>query len=226
MVYRKSYRKKRYNKYRRTKRKFSSRNNRMRIGNPKQRVFYYKRFTGLDGLLAGTDGEDSLKSYTFKLSDIPGLDNFTLLYDAYKINGIQVRFLPQFTSVVSDNNNITFTSFQSQSQLRIFTAIDYNSDNTSTISDLQQYNNCKVSPYTKGQKRFLKPKIILDTGGVNAVQVFGRKNPWINTTDTDVLHYCLKVGVNTSNIDTSLIAPGNVLLAIETRYYISFKSPR
>lgn len=219
---RKFRRYKKYSKKRQYRRKFS-RYGRMKksVGNPRQKVYYYKRFCVRLAVLAGNVGNDTFASYLFTLDQLPGYTEFTSMYDAYKFCAAKIRFLPSFNQQIADSTTTT-TGWSTFANLRIFSVIDYNDATTPvSINDLRQYSNCKMSPYTKGHRRYFKPRYLED----NAVTLFTGKNPWLSTTRPDIGHYGIKLGIDTSLIETGLLVPADVLLRVECTYYVAFKSP-
>lgn len=219
MPYPKRYRRrKKFNKKRTYRKKFTKR---MIVGNPRQKVYYYKRFCVRLAVLAANVGNDTFASYFFTLDNLPGYTEFTSLYDAYKFCGVKIKFLPSFSQQIADSTTTT-TGWSTFNNLRIFSVIDYNDATTPvSINDLRQYQNCKMTQYVKGHQRYFKPKYLED----NTVTLFTSKNPWIATTRPDVGHYAIKLGVDTSLIESGLLVPADVLLRVECQYYIAFKSP-
>lgn len=217
------FRKKRV--YKRTNRRY---NRKLLIGNPKQKVFYYKRHVNLEYIKAPADGLDVLQVRLAQFDDIPAYTEFSSLYDFYKICGVKYRFLPAYTQSVNTNNVGIFGTTSSVSQLRIFTVIDYNNGNApASIDAMREYQNCKVTPYNRGHTRYCVPKLIVEAEGDSAnIQMFARKNPWVNTSAPSINHYGIKIGIDTSLLDAGHIAPDDVLLRIEATYYIAFKNPK
>jgi len=197
------------------------------LGNPRQKVFFFKRFCNLPALIAGADGNDAFTPRSFGLSDLPDYTDFTNLFDWYKINKIVVRLLPYFSQTTDVPNSATFGTFSSASNLRIFTAIDTGLAPTLTaanaVNTIRQYSNCKVTPYIKGQTRSFRPRYDgLDAETVES-QTVG-PTPWIDTTSTSAIHYGLLIAIDTSGLNPASINQGDVLLRIEATYYMSFKS--
>jgi len=216
------------------KRKPMTRNRRYRkkftrsgaLGNKNQRVFYYKRFVSLSSFLAGADGADKIQTYTFKLDDMASVTDFTNLYDAYKINAVKVTCLPAFTATnfeqLSGSSSI-FTSGITPANMRIYSCMDYNGSAPTTIAGIREYANCKVTQYTKGHRRYLKPRVNIDANADSLAAQFGRK-PWLNARSDDLVHYGLTIGIDTSTLPATAIAASDVLLKIEAVYYVSFKA--
>lgn len=209
-------------------------NRRMMLGNPKQKVFFFKRNVALANYLADADGADALQQYTFNLSDVPGYTEFTALFDFYKINAVKVRFIPMFSASVfsayittgplSNYSNFETPTTTNPSSLRLFTCIDYNSSGALTVAEIREYNNCKYSTYLKGHKRYIKPKFDLDTRASNGAQT--GKNPWVATASPTQVYNSLICGLTTSEFATSQITSNDILYKVEAVYYLSFKATK
>lgn len=233
MPYNSTYsRRRRYNNRRRRpmtrKRTYRKKFNRkILIGNPRQKVYYYKRFANLPPVVAAVDGSDTLVGYNFNLTEVPGYTEFTALYDAYKICGLKLRFLPYYSQSTDQGGNDPFAPFSSSNNLRIFTCLDYNDSSAPvSINAIREYQNCKVTSYNKGHKRYFRPIVNLESTGNTTIQVFSGKNPWISTGTPALQHYALKLGIDTSLLVNTAITPGDVLLRVEATFYIGFKQPR
>lgn len=199
-----------------------------RIGNVHQKVYFYKRHSNDDAFVAGADGADSFYSTVYTLNAVPGYTEFTALYDFYKINKVVVKVLPFFSQVNSVGTSTgTFAAFSSASNLRIFSAVDYN-DSTAptTVDQLREYQNCKVTQYIKGHTRSFIPRVSLEgPSGANCVYP-QLGNPWVATAASNIEFNALKMAIDTSLLPAAYIAPGDVLARVEVTYYISFKNPK
>ena len=93
MPYKKTYRKKpRTKSYRK---KYNRRyNKKLILGNPKQKVYYFKRHVELSAVVAAADGVDTFQNYQFSMADLDNFNDFTNLFDYYKINAVKIRFMP------------------------------------------------------------------------------------------------------------------------------------
>lgn len=221
MPFRRRYkpRRKSRKQYRRKFRRFTRRNI---IGNPRQKVFYYKRFCSRANVVAPSTGNDTFFNYDFALNNLPGFSEFTAMYDSYKFCGVKINFLPTYSQQSATSDTASSFTASSWNNLRIFTVIDYNDFvQPVSLNDLRQYRNCKMTQYTRGHKRYFKPMYQED----DVIQTFTYKNPWIATTRSDLGHMAIKGGIDTSLLDTGVITENDVLLRVECQYYIAFKGP-
>lgn len=203
------YRRRNYRKRTTKKRSYRRRFRRTyRYNKRGQKVYLFKRHCDF-GELTIANNVDTLQAYNFSLQDVPDFDEFTALYDCYKINAIKIMFIPQQTQSVSigNINNPNASS-------RFFSAIDYNDDSPVTIQEIRQYQSCKMTPILRTHKRYFKPRI-QDRG---ATYTPGR--PWINTSSPDQNYFGLKVAVEPMDSTNTL----EMKYTVEVKFYMSFKS--
>lgn len=185
-------------------------------------IYKFKRHVELDTLYSGADGADSFQTYYFGLSQLPGYNEFSALFDQYRITKVELDFVPSISTYSANN----FTTTATPAGLRIFSCIDYNSVPTgSTINAMREYENCKVTQYIKGHKRSFKPKVVLDVdSGDNLAQY--DTEPWLSTGGTGIYYWGMKVAVNTSWYSTGSITPADTLLRCEAIFHIEFRHPK
>lgn len=205
MVYRRRYRK-RTNRKRSYRRRFSKRTRySKRTG---QKIYMFKRNVSL-GVITISNISDTFGAYDFSLNDVPNSAEFTDLFDMYKINCVKITFIPQQTQSVSIGavNN-------PDASARFYSAIDYNdSAAPSAITDIQEYQTCKVTPILRQHKRIIyKPKIALS----NIVTM----TPWLATSTPSVNYHGLKYAIEAMSSSTTT----TMTYSVECKYYMSFKN--
>lgn len=188
------------------RRRYPRRSYRVKYNKTNQKVFYYKRYTGGLGFVTTTGLAETFIAYNFSLADVPNSAEFTALYDMYKINGIQITFIPQMTQNISVGTvNNVFAS------LRFFSAIDYNdSTAVSSIDAIREYQTCKYTSVLRTHKRYIpKPKMLDGSNSTSLVN-------WVATSSPATNYYGLKIAIETT---------GNPMtFAVEAKYYLSFKN--
>lgn len=214
---RKSYRKPRYTKRYRRK---------MITGNPRQKVFYYKRVVKLANFVAGADGANTFQNYMFILTDVPNYTDFTNLYDFYKIAAVKLNILPVYSGVdASSIASGAIGSYNSWSSMRFFSCIDYNGNTTpTTIDTIRSYQNCKTSRYITGHRRYAK--FYNSYEGSNGVGGYGKNSSWYRTNEPNVEYGVFMIALDTSLLDPSVTATSSLLAQVEATYYLAFKSPQ
>lgn len=187
-----------------------------------QPVHYFTRFQN-QGTISLTNGTTSTFGVVYwNLASIPGYTEFSAMYDFYKINAVSVRFIPISNVNLSGNSTL---EIQTTYYNRFISVIDYNDRGVPTsLDDLRQYSNCRVSPNNVVHKRFLHPRptIAVDedsgSGGSYGIGQASGRTTWITTASNQCEWYGIKYGIQHAN-------PGATIGAynIETKVYLSFK---
>jgi len=225
MVYRKSSRAgRRVGRRRNFKRRYTRRSAKQMVkpkfgGVLKQPVHYYTRFQD-GGTITASGASATFGVIYFELAALPNYAEFTALYDFYRINAVQVRFIPvsNITQPTTSANYVA-TFYDN----RIFTVMDYNDRSPpTTLDQLRQYSNCKQGTNNRVHKRFIYPKPLVtmdeDSGsggsyGIAQVQ----KIPWVSTQSNQCEWYGIKYGIE--HASTAL----GTLYKLEFKFYLSFK---
>ena len=182
-----------------------------------QPVHYFKRYLPYAAINSTINTSETTGCIFIEPStDIPGWSEFIALYDSYKVNGMKVMFYP-----IADNT--TSVASQSESYLRIFTAVDYNDRSPpASVTTLREYENCRVSPNNKIHKRYFKPNFTIDIESSNLSGIMpNRYKPWLSTSSGDVEHLGLKYAIEHINQTNSV-----GLYRVEVKVYLAFKSKR
>lgn len=168
-------------------------------------------------MIAGSDTTPGGSyAWAFSLNEVPAYTEFTALFDQYKINRIQYRFVLTRNPDLATVNKGFMT--------RIMTVIDHDDTGVAlSFAELQQYPKAsevwlsESKPVTRW--RSIRPATLNHTyNGVVANAYTVKYNQWLDTGFTNVYHYGLK-----ANYD-QLYAGCTVFL--ECRYHMSFKDPK
>lgn len=235
--YRRNYRRRTF-RPRGTTRKRVYRRKFSRFGRRKMNtnVYYFKRKSSavfdwaansqLTQLTQRATGSPSWYNIAFRLQDVPNFTDFTNVYDSYRIRGVKVNLIPM-GNVSSSNQPGTPTGAAGNYAVRCFSAYDPNNDGvgvtgSTAIQQLQEYQNCKWSPFNRIHKRYVKPRVTVTSpdgsGGIN----LAGKQPWIQCADSGgTVHYGMPVA-----IDDSGFATASLLYKIECTYYLQFARPK
>lgn len=213
MVYNKKYTKAQSAAYARKKKANTTLAKRSRITynkQPKNQIYYFKRFTGNFGSMTIDNINTTLVAFNFSLNDLPSYTDFTNLYDCYKINAIRMTFLPQQTESVSlgSINNPNASA-------RFFSVLDYNDSSAlASVDAAREYQSCQFTPILQKHERYFKPKIM------DSASVYNPVSPWISTTSPSTNYFGLKVAVEPMDSSTTT----TMEYTVECVYYMSFKN--
>lgn len=159
----------------------------------RQRVYSYVRtnsgtFTAPGGSLLPAFG-----SSTIALNQLPNSNEFTSLYDQYRINGVSVRFVPR-TSV---------SALAAGERGNFYSVIDYDDSVLPTsVNEMFERPNCKRTTSTSVHKRYFKPAIAVPMYKTAVAFGYGPKwKTWIDISNPEVPHYAIKWAIE--NWDSS-----------------------
>lgn len=183
----------------------------------RQPVQFFKRSVYLSGALTASSAADVYGSNVFSLNAIPNHTEFTALYDQYKINMIKIQYIPRGNSTDIQTGTTTGQS------TGLFTVLDYDDNNVPTsIDELMQYQNMKMSRSHQIHKRIIKPLARINVvgslgAGVNGM--YGHRNPWIDCNSPNVPHFGIKYAIQQ-------VPNGSQIYDVKIDYYLAFKNVR
>lgn len=191
-----------------------------RFGRISQPIHYFTRFQDGGSITALASTTTTYGVVYFELASVPGYAEYTAMYDFYKINAVQVRFIPTYNVSVTGTATVTENSAFNN---RLITVIDYNDRAVPTsVSDLRQYGNCKVGPNNRVHKRFLHPRPTIaideDSGSGSVYNVGQTPNVWISTAANQCEWYGIKYGIQHNPLTSDI-----VVYKLEFKLYLSFK---
>jgi len=141
------------------------------------------------------------------LNNLNGYTSITSLFDAYRIVGARSQFTP------------TSNTYGATATAPIFTVIDYDDNNITAISLLEQYDTLKIAPATSYFERSYKPRPALALSGAGVFTSFGQAPMvWVDSGSPGVAYYGLKYGIP--------LNAGAVSWTVLTTLFIEAKSQR
>lgn len=131
-------------------------------------------------------------TYTFALSDLPGVSDFTAMYDQYRLNAVKLMFYPNLTS--ADANPIGTI----ETVPRAFFVIDYDDSTTlGTINTALEHQNVKIRQMHKPFSIFLRPKSLTEVYCSAVTTAYApKKSQVLDMAYTDVPHWGVKILVD------------------------------
>lgn len=183
--------------------------------NVRRDTHFFRRFaykTTINGDVSRT----AKGALTFAIQDVPGLSDFTSLFDYYKISGVKLRF----TTLLDPTSQAAGNSFYP----KLYTAIDLDDDTPPTSSDdLRQRANCKIHwlQPNRSYDIFLRPRYLKNVyiSGVSTGYEIG-KQTWLDLSNTNIPHYGLKFVIE--NLANDL----GQSVQVEATYYIAMRGTR
>nr|WPR18745.1 MAG: capsid protein [Owegonang virus 22] len=186
----------------------------------KQPVQFFKRSVYTPNMYSASTLTDAPFAQVFRLNDLPGVSDFTALYDQYQIKAVKVTLMPKYDTATQVVSSGTVPN-SAHAMNRVISCIDYD-DNTAltSIGDALQYQNHKMTKGIRDHSRYLKPRCLLEAyGGIGLTHYMPRKNQWIDVANITTPHYGLKWIITQS--------PGIALsYDMKVDYYIACKNVR
>lgn len=184
----------------------------------RQPVQYFKRSVYLSGNKQGIVANDVFFAETFSLSQVAGVNDFVNLYDQYRINGVKYTLIPR-----GNIAEITLAPSYNGQSTGVFSVIDYD-DNTapSTINQLMEYQNVKMTRAHQQHSRYIKPRINLQgitNIGTSATGQIMNTRGWLDCTNINVPHFGLKFALQQTVNYTQTYD-------VKIDFYLAFKNVR
>lgn len=173
------------------------------------KVHTFKRTAYLSGAITGSTLLDTFGRTGFSLANITNYTEFTALFDMYRINSVRVRFMPRANSAEAGTN---------QGLVKLFTVLDYDDVSLPTsISQLLQYENVKISNTSRDHVRTMRPKIATAVYQNAVGSGYAPRSGWIDCDYPTVEHYGMKWALQQ-------LPAGNQSYDIAITYSLSFKN--
>lgn len=179
-----------------------------RYRRPQTRIHSFKRTCILDPLTLVNSPLTG--AITFKMSDLDNYQEFSDLFDSYRLIAVKLSFVPNSSSApVAD-------SIGTVGVHSLHTAIDHNDSGTpSDALELMQYDTYKRTNVIRGQKRYFHINTL--NTGTGGDELNWKK--WISTANTDITYYGLKYVIDP--LDSAL---RDIIIDVFATYYFQCKS--
>jgi len=126
-------------------------------------------------------------SFSFSLNNILNASAFTTIFDAYRIEYVNMKFYPT----------------SSQVGVPVYTVIDYDDTTTTTIASMQNYDTLKVAPPGAYFERSFTPRVALAAYSGTFTSYAQKSHQWLDCASPAVAHYGLKYGTPVSATPTT-----------------------
>jgi hypothetical protein len=167
-------------------------------------------------------------SFYVMLSDLPDYQDFTSLFDQYRIDSVELIFTPYCTQAAS---GAAVSSTASQSGIIVHTAVDYDDATVPTASDvgiqaLREYQNYQSHNLFSGGGKPLtyrwQPRIA--TAAYSGAFTSYRSEPfgWVDCGSTGVQGYGFKAVFESVSAGSAL----GIMFKAEARVGLSFRNVR
>lgn len=129
----------------------------------------------------------------FSLSALPANNEFTTLFDQYRITWVDLDIIPEW--------NMAYTAFSSGNGTTggwFHSAVDYDDNSAPTasqtgVSELAQYPSYKCLPITSHVRVSFKPKVALAAYAASAFTSYASaSDQWLDCASSAIEHYGFK----------------------------------
>jgi hypothetical protein len=174
----------------------------------RHRVHTFHRSLSIGNIVGSTTGEvDSAIGVT--LAGFPDYTDFTNLFDTYRIMQIIVEFNPLFLDTTATTNYPP-----------IATAIDYDDGNSTTYSQLEEYDSFQICQTGQYFQRVFTPRIALAAySGSFASYAQPKAGTWIDVASPGVIHYGLKYAL-------PITGAANSVWSVQVHAILQFRESR
>lgn len=177
---------------------------RSRFGNKRLRrqVHIFKRTaylgTATASISAAGVATPIANAHQFSLSQLPGVSEFSNLFDQYKITGARIQYTPAASEgIIQPGVNASAALGYS----RVHSVIDYDDASAPSSEDqLLEYGSHKSTAPFATHSRYIKPKVLHEIyRSAVATSYAPRASTYLDMTNTDIPHYGIKVWVSAPN---------------------------
>lgn len=167
------------------------------------------------GTVTSTATGDTLQVLKFNFDDIPGYSDLAAVFDQYKLDKVDLRFVPNGTNAALVGGGA------SQIRSVLYTVFDPNDAVApGTLNELIQYQNCTMTPYCDELKRTVYPRLSVNSSDEEGTITLSPAGTWCSTSQKDVDWYGLKIGASANGNS----AGTTQVWVVHAVLYFSFKN--
>lgn len=182
------------------------------------KTYCFKR-NGTPTQITQTITNDVVGSLQFTLDGTVGYTELTALFDSYKIDHVEVEFVPMF-------NMQAITLVGTVKVAELYTAIDYDDNSAAaSLGAMVEYRTNRIAAWNQKFTRSFSPRAAQAVYGGGAFTSYAMvpKSTWIDMASPSVAHYGLKYGITYANTaQTTALQTWTVRFV----YYISCRYSR
>lgn len=159
--------------------------------------------------------------YSFALNNLPNHDDFTRLYDQYRIKAIKWQLIPK--QGIATVYTPAVVPGQVAIMPKIYSVVDYdNATAPGSLGEVLQYENVKFTRANQTHTRYFKPAVADEVFASGITTGYGmNQNKWMDCNSDQVEHYGLRVWVEGSTASTPRWD-----FDVLCKFYMEFKNVR
>jgi len=181
------------------------------------KIYNFKRTCELQNIQTQSGIAPQLFSYQFKLSDLVNNNEFSNLFDQYRIKGVRLTFYPTM--------NVSYSAVAPLCEF--YTVLDYDDASIpGSLNDVLQYQTLRRSYFNRPHKRYLKPLAVqsgvYQSTGVTTGYRSLPSSTWFDIAYPDIVYYGVKGGLTCSD---STLMP-KMSIRVTATYYFQVRMVR
>lgn len=172
----------------------------------------------------GATATDASFALQFSLSDLPQASSFATIFDAYRIDKVELRFIPDADELPSASSLGAASTAVAKGEF-LNTAIDFDDSTApSSLAQILEYETFMVSPPYREQKVVLKPRVAREIfdGVITTAYEQPESEIWLDIAQTGIPHYGVKGYIQSAGASANI---QNVWRLYAT-YHVSCKQVR
>jgi hypothetical protein len=181
---------------------------------PDNEVFKFVQSNSVGAALTSSNVANEEYLRYFSSADVPQFSSFALVFDQYRIMGVEVVLFPR---------NPTTVTGSTVNRGLLYSVVDY--DDAAALSTTQNYiayTNCQISPATFWHRRRFRPHIATAAySGSFASYANMSSDTWLDCASTGVQYYGVKFLVSQSDV-----AGDEVVFDLFERILVEFRNVR
>lgn len=170
--------------------------------------------------------------YEPTLDSLPNFTDFTNLYDQYCIKAIKVSLFPKFSQVEGVSVQDAGAGLSGLGAVNLMgqvaSVVDIDGNGPTTMNELMQYQNVKMTRGNKIHSRYFKPAVAASIfkSTTALTSAYGpKKSVWLDCSNPDVTHYGLYGIIDLSGVSPSFVGAG-FSFDVKVDMYIACKNVR
>jgi len=179
-------------------------------------IFRTSTITESSSGLTQTAVTNTASSYLFSLADLDQAADFVSLFDQYRITAVRIMFEPISNAVQLLDPTVTAPGI-------LYSVIDYDdANNLTSIAQARSFANCLEASPGKSVCRTFVPRMALAAYSGTFTSFANIAPHWIDTSNTGVQHYGVKVIVSPGLAGQTLLSKW----IVKREYFIEFRNVR
>jgi hypothetical protein len=169
--------------------------------------------------VTGALNAPALWSIAPSLQDLGQVATMTALFDQYRIDKYEIKFVPQSTAI-----NVMNTASPNDSVPSLYVVMDFDDSNAlASLAAALEYDSVQVVQYGEGLMVTINPSMALSTWASGAFSGYNIvKSGWLDCANTAIPHY----GIKGAFAGLQALSTSNCYWDVFCKVFVSFRNTR